>query len=579
MTHLPPLPHETVGSADRRTSTEAVDSQSSGKHLHRTSKPSSRAEPSESSTQLQSITNTMEYKEKVVERFCFSESTEAAELHDSQILYFVVTKEDGKLPPGTAPTGVEETFVLGNDKEGRKSSSMIFANDGSSSTSRLSVSSACLVEQAGDSIEDPFRHMKSKPTISKIQGAIPFFTASIFAPHIAQDMVELQRRLEGGYAESSSGRRYLTPSERWEELKREEGSCNWTELRPGAPLPQEFLTGAGILWAHPSIEDGLPVPLPQEAPTTDKPRRAHQSDMVREQEIIYTQLLTRVFRVLPQWERQVTVPETADMKTLENCEILFREFFLQTYEISATEPSHVRLRLMISQFYVSIRDTLVLLQDPKRYVASFSRLDRLGSMFQAEVLSLQRQDEIEGGGLMMGIPSPGGPKILSTPSTSVTGEGQPVSYSCSASPTAKDFSASRRSLQLLSAPQSGRTSRRESVSASPKLLPPETRRKSFGSVDLMSGDLPQYPTPSALSSRRGSSQSLSARKAKDLITLASSLECFPSEPGEWTGGQFQIAVDLFRRRACRILRYIIGVLKNFVFIKLLRLSSASPRPS
>ncbi len=454
----------------------------------------------------------------------FSDADDPEDCSQSQLLPIVGDIETQRLFSG-ANGGAGEAEVS------------LDAAEGSNSTARLSIYSDAATGVFGATLDETLRSASHQVMYGD---SIPFFAGSIFAPHTSRDMVELQRRLEGGYAESSSGRRYLTPSERWEELKREEGSCNWTELRPGAPLPQEFLTGAGILWAHPSIEDGLPVPLPKpdEENTLVAP---NQDATARAWDVTFMQLVTHLFRVLPQWESLVWGPEVPSADGLEKCEHIARDFFHRSFEISSTDPSHIRLRLMLSQLYISLRDTIVLLHDPKRYIAAFSKVDPKGRMFQAEVLALH------GGGL--------------------GGEGKPEFYG-SSTPVSPSLTSARGNATVPSVPDGSNM-----ALLSPP-IPSLTRvdsLKKFGE-SVEGGELSRGNSGKLL---KGSCSFLSMKKAREVVNMATSMESIPceSEDGAWMGLQLQSAVDLFRRRACCILRYIIGVLKNFVFIKLLRKST------
>jgi hypothetical protein len=129
------------------------------------------------------------------------------------------------------------------------------------------------------------------------------------------------------------------------------------------------------------------MPLP--ALTEDSaPALPHQDATARAWEATFMHLATHLFRVLPQWESLVWGPEIPPVERLEKCEALAKDFFHRTFEISSTDPSHIRLRLMLSQLYISLRDTVVLMHDPKRYITAFSKVDPKGLMFQAEVLSL-----------------------------------------------------------------------------------------------------------------------------------------------------------------------------------------------
>ncbi len=246
------------------------------------------------------------------------------------------------------------------------------AAEGSSSTTRLSVTSNSCSEV--------------ERTIPAYGGRVqlPFFSSSIFAPHTAADMMEIQKRIYGGYTDADTGLMFLTPSQRWDMLLQESVLLHEVLETPRTNR-RSFSMGSGLLWVNP--KDGLPAPL--ECPlnflllsfaNSNHGGRLHKKNQ--------DYLVSSLARSLPDLEESLLDAEIAQF-TIDRCALRVKEYVAWAAETAPFNPNHQRLRAILGQLQVSLRDTAILLEDPQRYLEAFARIDPQGLMFQAEVLSLQ----------------------------------------------------------------------------------------------------------------------------------------------------------------------------------------------
>ncbi len=379
--------------------------------------------------------------------------------------------------------------------------------EGSSSTARLSVNSAKSTEDAG--------------SVHRQQAGIPFFSASIFSPHTPQDMLELHRRLMGGYVDAESGREFLTPGQRWRILLQEAAMSE----RGAAPqFYDSYLTGAGILWVSP--QDGLPGHLRVISKGDENATSGGGGVNEKKFETQYHQLLIQLSGFIPDLEDDVAKSEVSLCSyQLQKCVVRVKEFYSWCSGTSPFNPHHQRLRAILGQLQVSLRDTAILLEDPQLYLEAFARIDPQGLMFQAEVLSFLQQ-----------------PRETEASRRCETGSPPPHSRVLRTEPLQAERLSATNPLQ--------RSLRVEVPAPAP--------------ASTSSTAAHQNPNP----------PQLLAKKAKDVANLAMTTlgnSRFSNLPDSMHNSQqLETALGLFYDRAFRILDYILLVLRNTVTLDLVR---------
>jgi hypothetical protein len=188
----------------------------------------------------------------------------------------------------------------------------------------------------------------------------------------------------------------LTAAQRWNTLLEE------TRVAEGSHLTlPNFLTGGGVLWED--LVEGLPVPLPTPTPRvgTESLMPAAKQSRVKFLQKLFRNLLLGVSAAIPNYDEEALLADCDVARyTIQRCAFRFKEFYAWCNETAAVNPNYVRMRTILSQLQISLRNTAILLEDPKRYLEAFARIDPQGVMFQAEVLSLQddrmmKRDKVE----------------------------------------------------------------------------------------------------------------------------------------------------------------------------------------
>jgi hypothetical protein len=259
----------------------------------------------------------------------------------------------------------------------------------SNSTLRLSVNSASSPEdrrrhQSGGAIKIdcgsgiPQYRAPAEPAspIVTTQGPLPraFNSLSFLAPRIGQDRIEIKKRLRGGYIDIALGVSvyYPTPQER--RLAREH------ELQHEARSRQVLCPGKGLLWSHPSGQEGLPCPLEvlegsysREPPFSNNPPW-YADTACRRQTL---QFFLSMQQFLPSLIAELTDADRLSSSAVEIGILMTQEFVSASHRDTCRHP---RIRILLTQLLVLLTDTLVLLEEPERFMLEFSKVNEAESI-------------------------------------------------------------------------------------------------------------------------------------------------------------------------------------------------------
>jgi hypothetical protein len=249
---------------------------------------------------------------------------------------------------------------------------------GSTSTTRFSLKSANSGSGSGTSTLQSVTGADSLPTPPK---QVAFNSISIMAPRCGGDRVEVRRRLQGGYVDKGYALRvagqsgqpwesgyYPTAAER--RMAREQEFQNEARNRKG------LCPGLGLLWNHPSVEGGIPYPLAvlEEKYQLLPPFTGNQEPWYADVRCRWRTLrfLLTVQQYLASLMRELTNPEALSARAVVVAVELVEEFVAASHHDSCP---HIRIRILLTQLLVQLMDTLVLLEEPERFVQEFSKVN------------------------------------------------------------------------------------------------------------------------------------------------------------------------------------------------------------
>ncbi len=247
------------------------------------------------------------------------------------------------------------------------------ASMSSGTSGRLSIQSASTAARSGSkAASDSDAAGWSVDDSQAVRSNIPrhaLNSLSLLAPRAHSEVVEVKKRLKGGFADTVDGMigcavYYPTPQER--RLAREH------ELQHEARSRQVLCPGRGLLWSHPSVQEGLPCPLEAlEAvynvandgggETLSKGKDWTADPKTRGRTL---QFLLSLQQYLPELVRQLSDPDRLHSETVLDAIDLTQEFVSASHRDTCRHP---RIRILLTQLLVQLTDTLVMLDEPLRF--------------------------------------------------------------------------------------------------------------------------------------------------------------------------------------------------------------------
>jgi hypothetical protein len=249
---------------------------------------------------------------------------------------------------------------------------------GSTSTARFSLKSANSGSGSDPSVLRSPAAAGLPPTLPK---QVAFNSISVLAPRCGADRIEVRKRLQGGYVEKGYELEVAVQNgQPWEygyyPTAAERRMARERELQNEARSRKVLCPGVGLLWSHPSVEGGIPYPLvvleekyKRQLPFPLNQQRGHVDARYRWQALRF--LLT-VQQYLASLIRELTNPETLSIHSVVAAIELLEEFVAASHRDSCP---HIRIRILLTQLLVQLMDTLVLLEEPERFVQEFSKVN------------------------------------------------------------------------------------------------------------------------------------------------------------------------------------------------------------
>lgn len=198
---------------------------------------------------------------------------------------------------------------------------------------------------------------------------------SLLAPRSAKDLREISHRLKGGFSDDA-GVYYLSIKERHAALK--------VPIRTAiTPESSNLSPGDGLLWAHPSLSDGLPLPLVKFEET--QPSWFTPGHPLRNSTL---EFLSIVWRLLPMFREEIRGAAASPERFIRLIEIA------QGMSGAAMQAScgSVRIRVLLMQLLALLTDFAVFITDPMAYMElalQFYREQDVGQIF------LLHEDDID----------------------------------------------------------------------------------------------------------------------------------------------------------------------------------------
>jgi hypothetical protein len=162
---------------------------------------------------------------------------------------------------------------------------------------------------------------------------------------------------------------------------------------------QVLCPGKGLLWSHPSVQEGLPCPL-------DVLERSYEREpLFTQNPPWYTdvrcrgrilQFLFAIQQFLPSLMAELTDADRLAPKSVAVAVTMIEEFVAATHRDTCRHP---RIRILLTQLLVQLRDTIVLLEEPERFLQEFSKvngaelIDLLGDVSLSQQTTEQATDE------------------------------------------------------------------------------------------------------------------------------------------------------------------------------------------